>query len=283
MSAKNIWASGILGAGLVSILGITTIAPRMQNDLSNEVHKALAEAGILEDIDVYVDGQDIRLKIKPNVSDAEAVKNTAHTVLNKIGIPNRVNLPSGDWISGPIAAVKITLDSHQPTKGDTANFVSQSASSSFDEQSSNLSSTFSEPQKSTDLAIDSKAIAKARSCEQRLSKALSHRNIGFKFSTYKLDKRGRMQIALVYKAMATCPRSVKFVVQGHTDAVGDDRTNQLISLARAESVANALIDFGLSEDRISYEGVGANEPVSDNVTFKGRAKNRRVVFKVLAQ
>lgn len=65
-------------------------------------------------------------------------------------------------------------------------------------------------------------------------------------------------------------------VIGHTDSVGDDEKNQTLSLRRAETVRNYIIASGISRDRVQAEGGGETNPVADNKTAQGRAKNRRV-------
>jgi outer membrane protein OmpA-like peptidoglycan-associated protein len=66
-------------------------------------------------------------------------------------------------------------------------------------------------------------------------------------------------------------------VRGHTDSTGDADYNQKLSEARAERVADYLIDSAeLNADTMSYEGKGARDPIADNGTSEGRARNRRV-------
>ncbi|MBR3566433.1 MAG: OmpA family protein [Paludibacteraceae bacterium] len=69
-------------------------------------------------------------------------------------------------------------------------------------------------------------------------------------------------------------------IQGHTDNVGNAEYNQRLSQQRAESVKQYLIKKGADENRMTAVGFGQTEPVADNSTAAGRAKNRRVVFNV---
>lgn len=71
------------------------------------------------------------------------------------------------------------------------------------------------------------------------------------------------------------PRTLVRIV-GHTDSTGTDAVNQPLSLKRAESVKNYVEDRGVSAARIEAVGRGEHEPVADNATAEGRAKNRRV-------
>ena len=63
---------------------------------------------------------------------------------------------------------------------------------------------------------------------------------------------------------------------GHTDNTGSDALNDRLSLERAESVRNYLVDRGVRADSIQVAGRGEREPVADNGSEAGRAKNRRV-------
>lgn len=73
----------------------------------------------------------------------------------------------------------------------------------------------------------------------------------------------------------------EIVVEGHTDAVGEEAANQALSERRAEAVRAALIAEGLSPRRITALGFGESRPAADNDTPAGRAANRRVEIVVL--
>lgn len=68
----------------------------------------------------------------------------------------------------------------------------------------------------------------------------------------------------------------QFVVEGHTDSVGSDSFNQDLSVRRAQSVRDYLVDRGVPADKIKAVGFGKTRPVTDNSTAEGRANNRRV-------
>jgi OmpA-OmpF porin, OOP family len=70
--------------------------------------------------------------------------------------------------------------------------------------------------------------------------------------------------------------SLKIGVYGHTDNAGTAEANQKLSEARANSVKNYLISKGVLAKRIECKGMGQNEPIADNTTPEGKAKNRRV-------
>lgn len=77
-------------------------------------------------------------------------------------------------------------------------------------------------------------------------------------------------------AKLNSPTVAKVAVVGHTDSVGSDTYNQALSERRASSVAEYLISQGLEPGKVTSQGRGESEPVTDNETEEGRARNRRV-------
>ena len=71
------------------------------------------------------------------------------------------------------------------------------------------------------------------------------------------------------------------IAVGHTDIVGSAAYNQKLSIARAESVKKFLTGKGIETNRVYTEGKGFAQPVADNKTAEGRAKNRRVEVEVV--
>ena len=74
--------------------------------------------------------------------------------------------------------------------------------------------------------------------------------------------------------------SVTIHITGHTDAVGSDEANQILSEGRANAVRNDLIKRGVAAERMTAEGKGEREHVADNDTEEGRQLNRRVEFTI---
>ncbi|MBE0617815.1 MAG: OmpA family protein [Proteobacteria bacterium] len=68
----------------------------------------------------------------------------------------------------------------------------------------------------------------------------------------------------------------RLTIEGHTDAIGTDESNLLLSRQRAESVKASLVKAGVDASRLQTAGFGENVPVADNGTELGRAENRRV-------
>jgi outer membrane protein OmpA-like peptidoglycan-associated protein len=75
---------------------------------------------------------------------------------------------------------------------------------------------------------------------------------------------------------------IKVEIGGHTDSSGSERVNQKISEKRAESAKKYLMDkFNIPGDRMIVKSYGGTKPIADNNTKEGRAKNRRVEFKII--
>jgi OOP family OmpA-OmpF porin len=71
------------------------------------------------------------------------------------------------------------------------------------------------------------------------------------------------------------------IAVGHTDSVGADGYNQKLSVNRSEAVKAYLVGKGIEKNRVYTEGKGEKQPVADNKTAEGRAKNRRVEIEVV--
>ncbi len=71
------------------------------------------------------------------------------------------------------------------------------------------------------------------------------------------------------------------IAVGHTDSVGTDAYNDKLSVRRSEAVKAYLVSKGVEKNRVYTEGKGEKQPVADNKTSEGRAKNRRVEIEVV--
>lgn len=97
------------------------------------------------------------------------------------------------------------------------------------------------------------------------------------FETGKSDIRPESQkIVNQIADMLKRNPDLKISIEGHTDNVGSDESNQKLSEERAQSVLNALVALGIDSSRLKSKGWGASKPIADNRTEEGRAKNRRV-------
>lgn len=73
--------------------------------------------------------------------------------------------------------------------------------------------------------------------------------------------------------------TLKITIEGHTDNAGNPASNKTLSEQRAASLKTALVNKGISADKIKTAGYGQDKPVAENSTEEGKAKNRRVEIK----
>ncbi len=103
--------------------------------------------------------------------------------------------------------------------------------------------------------------------------------IRFATNSADLEAISRYELDIVTEALKENP-NLQLEIGGHTDNTGAEEVNQTLSQQRAESVVGYLMDQGIDADRLSATGYGATQPVGDNATEEGRAKNRRTEFKI---
>jgi len=105
--------------------------------------------------------------------------------------------------------------------------------------------------------------------------------INFKFGTAEITAADPIPVLLdVARIMKEKP-DMKIGITGHTDNIGGDDSNLQLSMRRAEAVKTWLVEHGVGADRISTDGKGESSPIDTNDTDAGRARNRRIEFKVL--
>ena len=98
---------------------------------------------------------------------------------------------------------------------------------------------------------------------------------------------GSNAVTVSKESQATIARTVEVLkkigidhleIEGHADITGNKRYNQLLSTRRAEAVAREIERNGVPYDNLKVRGYGVANPVGDNTTKEGRARNRRVVI-----
>ncbi len=102
----------------------------------------------------------------------------------------------------------------------------------------------------------------------------------FDFDKSVLKPEGRAKLTDLVEKIRGVNLEVIIAV-GHTDSIGSDAYNQRLSVRRAEAVKAFLVSKGIERNRVYTEGKGEKQPVADNRTKEGRAKNRRVEIEVV--
>ncbi len=99
--------------------------------------------------------------------------------------------------------------------------------------------------------------------------------INFDTGKSSIKSESRPIIDQIAEMMKANP-DLKISVEGHTDNVGNQKSNKALSLERAKAVVLAITAQGINARRLSTSGHGQDKPIADNKTEEGRAKNRRV-------
>lgn len=99
--------------------------------------------------------------------------------------------------------------------------------------------------------------------------------IYFEFNSSELLTVSYIQLDSLYNILSE-KQSLRIEIRGHTDNIGSEGYNKKLSVDRAASVYNYLLEKGIPKTRMKYRGFGPNVPVADNSTEEGRELNRRV-------
>ena len=136
-----------------------------------------------------------------------------------------------------------------------------------------------------DVCVDVAGVKENKGCpeikaevKKVFEKALN--GIQFQTGSAKIKSVSNKILNDVVNIMKENP-SYKLSINGHTDNVGDPAKNQKLSEDRAAAVKKYLEDKGIESSRLTSAGFGQDQPVETNKTASGRAKNRRVEFKVV--
>jgi outer membrane protein OmpA-like peptidoglycan-associated protein len=103
--------------------------------------------------------------------------------------------------------------------------------------------------------------------------------LSFGSGSAKVQPGSQPQINDIATILSSCP-GVRMTVAGYTDNSGNADANLRLSRNRANAIVGALVNKGISADRLTAEGLGEQDPVADNSTPQGRSQNRRVAMLV---
>jgi len=108
------------------------------------------------------------------------------------------------------------------------------------------------------------------------------KNIFFESNSFQLKNESKYEL-LKLSEFLIGNQQIKIEIGGHTDYIGDDKTNVLLSSNRAKSVFDYLIKLGVPSQQLVYKGYGKSQPIESNNTEQGRATNRRTEIKIIAK
>lgn len=103
--------------------------------------------------------------------------------------------------------------------------------------------------------------------------------IQFAFDSDAITPESDPTLDLIAGVVLSNPK-LKIFILAHCDSVGTEDYNLDLSRRRAKSVASYLVKKGIDPPSIRYHGYGSSHPIADNATAEGRAKNRRVEFRI---
>lgn len=104
--------------------------------------------------------------------------------------------------------------------------------------------------------------------------------VNFQIDSASLRSSSKQKLDAVAAILAKYPR-VTVEISGHTDSTGSSEHNVELSESRAESVKAYLVEHGVDQSRVETRGAGPDEPIDTNASADGRAKNRRIEFRLL--
>ncbi|MFQ3239618.1 MAG: OOP family OmpA-OmpF porin [Olleya marilimosa] len=253
-----------------------------------------------------IKGCDSEKSIMDNVKDAAnettgAIKNTANGVTDAAGnvvdatgnaIDNTVDAAgnvldaAGNAIGKTVDAAGNAVDAAGNTIGNVAGGIvdaSGNVVNAFGEAIGNFFS--SDLPNGTKLNIpeggfEDNFLSYIKDGKMEAGKYYAFDRLYFNTGSSSLDANSMNQIENVAAIMKAYPK-VNILFRGHTDNTGSAEGNKSLSASRALSVKNKLVEMGVASGRINTQGMGSVDPIADNTTAEGRAKNRRIDVSVV--
>jgi OOP family OmpA-OmpF porin len=134
------------------------------------------------------------------------------------------------------------------------------------------------PEPEPEITIQESAL----SCQKRFNDLLEDQRIQFKFNSSEINSESHELLDNLVEAANECP-DVNIEIGGHTDSQGSEAYNSELSGQRAAAVGRYLTGHGIRVDRLIAVGFGELSPIASNGSVEGRAKNRRIEFKVMGK
>lgn len=129
-------------------------------------------------------------------------------------------------------------------------------------------------------ALETEGNFDLEACKGRFEILSRTDNIYFGSGSARLDPKSAPLLDSLSEIISRCPGLV-IEVSGHTDTDGSANLNQRLSEKRAGSVIGYLVTNGIQSDRLRSVGHGESRPVASNATAQGKARNRRIEFRVV--
>ena len=159
--------------------------------------------------------------------------------------------------------------------------VDQTASTALEEATS-AGQSASDAQDTASSALQKTRALEAINRQLLFEVVIAEGHDQFRFADAQLPEAARASLDMLVQRVSAHPTGVHLEIEGHTDGTGPTEFNQRLGLERAESVRLYLHEHhGLPLHKINVISYGEAKPIAPNDTTDGRAKNRRVVVRVL--
>ncbi len=104
--------------------------------------------------------------------------------------------------------------------------------------------------------------------------------VSFQSGGAQLAKTTEVTLKLATEALLRSRSKTPILIAGYTDSTGSDSGNRRLSQRRAQAVLEFMVSRGVDRDQLTAEGFGPDDPIASNLTPEGRAKNRRIEFRI---
>ena len=271
------WPWGVAplaGLGVLFLVGALLVAPRIEADIRAQVSEEITAAG-LPAFDVRSDGQGVTIKSAAQAEEelylhAVAASTRCDTWAGKLTCPTSVDIRRIETTDTETSDTPAVLDERRdPFTGESTASIAAAERP-----------TPGEPAGTTQMQGTGSAskYLDDEQCNTEFENILGNATIRFRTGSAIIDAGNDVLLDELADAASRCPGNL--TVQGHTDSRGDAAGNKALSLARATAVRDALVTRGIEADRLAARGFGESQPIADNSTLAGRAKNRRIVITI---
>lgn len=284
------WITGIGLAGLIAAGALVLSPVLIEPEVEREAKVRLASLGFQVQR-TRVEGQDLELWIQGGPGAPAQLKEGAQAaaattrcdVLGvKLPCAEQVRVHLADAAGGQVKPAIQAGDGANPSNAAIAQPSAAEQPSAAARDKPGQVEKAAQPSAGSQGATPSDALqpdSEHARCQAKLAALMSDETIRFRTASTRIVKESYKLIEKLAQTAAACPGYI--LVLGHTDNVGKAQSNAWLSRVRAKAVRRALMSRGLPEQKVFAQGKGALEPIASNDTASGRAKNRRIEFRVV--
>lgn len=264
--------------GLLPVLGLLTLGryalesfarDDIQATVRHEVRAALDAQG-MGWVQLDVSGQNVVLGgVQPAAGRGDAA----------LLLARLTTCPS--WLGRLPCTIDVSGRFADPAPATSASMAAPASTAAPASAPAEVSAAASGASQEMQAARASKLAQAARACEAELAAIVALSKIEFDPASATLRPGSAPVLAALAKAAADCPGVIR--IEGHTDSTGEATSNQRLSEARAASVRAALVERGVAAERLRALGYGDTQPLTNNTSAEGRAKNRRIEFRIASR